>query len=355
MRDHGGDIYTHLERYGTTEESIIDFSASINPLGPPQSVLVEIEHHLDHVIHYPDSDARRLRSKISEAHDLGPASIVCGNGCTELIRLIPMALGFKKVLIPSPTYSDYERACRLANPGLTIIHHPLRKENLFDIDAEGLTHAMVNESVDAVFLCNPNNPTGRLIRKESLTKIAEAAKQHRVYLVVDESFIDFCPSTESLINNVETNLYLMVLRSMTKFYALPGIRIGYGVFPAETAEALRAHQAPWSVNTLAQVAAIAALGATGYREETLKIIGEQKKVLEQGFADLGIDFTPSVANYYLLAIPAAQQITAYLEHRGLLVRNCANFRGLNHAYLRVAVKSPNHNMLLLHYLEEYLG
>ncbi|OPY72484.1 MAG: Threonine-phosphate decarboxylase [Syntrophorhabdus sp. PtaU1.Bin050] len=355
MRDHGGDIYAYLERHGTTEENVIDFSASINPLGPPRSVLAEIEHHLNHVIHYPDSDARRLRSKISETHNLDPALIVCGNGCTELIRLVPVALGFKKVLIPSPTYSDYERACRLANPGSTIIHHPLRKEKLFDIDTEGLTHTMVNEEVDAVFLCNPNNPTGRLMRRESLMEIAEAAKQHRAYLVVDESFIDFCPSAGSLINNVETNPYLMILRSMTKFYALPGLRIGYGVFPAEVAGALRTHQAPWSVNTLAQVAAFAALGATGYREETLKIISEQKRVLEQGLSDLGIDFTPSVANYYLLAIPAAQQIASYLEHRGLLVRNCVNFKGLDRAYLRIAVKSLNHNMLLLHYLEEYLG
>lgn len=357
VRDHGGDIYTYLERHGATKKGVIDFSASINPLGPPEGVVSEIKNHLAHLIHYPDPDTRKLRSRISGVHNLDPASIVCGNGCTELIRLIPMAMGFRKVLIPSPTYSDYERACRLANPGSAIIHHPLGKEDLFDIDSKRIIHAMVSKEVDVVFLCNPNNPTGRLVEKKRLMEIAEAAKQYRVYLVVDESFIDFCPSSWSMINSVATNPYLMILRSMTKFYALPGIRIGYGVFPAEVAGALRTYQPPWSVNTLAQVAAIAALDAaeSGYTEETLKIVGEQKEVLERGFGDLGIDFTPSAANYYLLAIPAAQQIAAYLEHRGLLVRNCENFMGLDHSYLRVAVKSLDHNMLLLHHLEEYLG
>ncbi|OPY75905.1 MAG: Threonine-phosphate decarboxylase [Syntrophorhabdus sp. PtaU1.Bin153] len=355
MRDHGGDVYTYMERHGTAAKGVIDFSASINPLGPPENVLREIKSHLDHIVHYPDPEARKLRSKISDAYNLDPASVVCGNGCTELIWLIPMAMGFTKILIPSPTYSDYERACRLAAPGRTIIHYPLRKEVLFDVDAESLIHTMAGEAVDAVFLCNPNNPTGRLAAKEHLMQIAEAARQFGIYFVVDESFLDFCPSSQSVVKNVEANPYLMVLRSMTKFYALPGLRVGYGVFPVKIAELLRTYQAPWTVNTLAQVAGIAALDATGYREETLRVVGEQKQVLENGFRGLGVDFTPSVANYYLLAIPAAQQIATFLEHRGLLVRNCANFRRLDHSYLRIAVKSSNHNMLLLHYLEEYLG
>ncbi len=353
MRNHGGNIYTYLEKHDIAVKSVIDFSASINPLGPPKSVLREIKNHLGHVIHYPDPDARKLRSKISDAYNLDPASIVCGNGCTELIGLIPMAMGFTKVLIPSPTYSDYERACRPSVTGSTIIHYPLRKEVLFDVDAEDLIHTMAGEAIDAVFLCNPNNPTGRLVAKERLTQIAEAAKQLRIYLVVDESFIDFCPSSRSMINNVEANPYLMVLRSMTKFYALPGLRIGYGVFPVKIAELLRTHQGPWTVNTLAQAAGVAALDTKEYRGETLKVVSKQKEVLENGFEKLGVGFVPSVANYYLLTTPAAQQIATFLEHRGLLVRNCTNFRGLDHSYLRIAVKSSNHNRLLLHYLEEY--
>jgi threonine-phosphate decarboxylase len=168
---------------------------------------------------------------------------------------------------------------------------------------------------------------------------------------VDESFIDFCPG-ESVAGNVQKNPYLIVLRSMTKFYALAGLRLGYGIFPLNIAGMLKELKEPWSVNTLAQIAGMAALGEDIYNERTIKIINKQKKALEKGLQRLGIDYIPSHANYYLLHTPKAGKIAEGLAQRGIVVRGCSNFKGLDHRYLRIAVKSQKENELLLKHMEE---
>ncbi|OPY72935.1 MAG: Threonine-phosphate decarboxylase [Syntrophorhabdus sp. PtaU1.Bin058] len=353
MRAHGGDIYTFMEKYDKTFIGVIDFSASINPLGPPDNVVSEIKRHLRHIIHYPDPDMRRLRAKISQTLNVDPGSIVCGNGCTELIYLLPKAMKFKKVIMPAPTYGDYERACRVLMQA-SVTHHMLKRDESFDIRTAGLIKAIRSGEADALFLCNPNNPTGRFVEKEDLLEIAEAAKKHRMYLIVDESFIDFV-GTGSVVDAVERNPYLIVLKSMTKFYALPGLRLGYGVFPMGVARAIRRHQASWSVNTLAQAAGIAALDNEDYRKMTMEVIGKQKKVLEKGFSALNAYYVPSSANYYLLRLPNAGDVKGYLENKGILVRDCSNFKGLDHTYIRVAVKSSGQNKNLLKHMGECIG
>jgi len=353
MRAHGGDIYTFMERYDKTLTGVIDFSASINPLGPPDNVISEIKRHLNHIIHYPDPDMRRLRAKIGQTHNIDPESVACGNGCTELIYLLPRAMKFKKIIVPAPTYGDYERACRVMMQA-SVIHHVLKRDENFDIRVAGLIKTIRSGEGDALFLCNPNNPTGRFIEKEDLLEIAETAKKQRMYCIVDESFIDFV-AIGSVVDAVKKNPYLIVLKSMTKFYALPGLRLGYGVFPMRVAKTIRRHQASWSVNTLAQAAGIAALDNDGYREMTLKVTGKQKRILEEGFSCLNTYYVPSSANYYLLRLPNARDVKGYLENKGILVRDCSNFKGLDHTYIRVAVKSSGQNRILLKHMGECIG
>lgn len=367
MTGHGGNIYRFAEESGLPEMKVIDFSASINPLGVPKTAKAEIRKTTCRLPHYPDPDVKKLRAEIARHLDIGQRSIICGNGSTELIYLTVRALRPGRVIIPAPTFSEYEKACMVSNK-LRVTRQELCKDNAFDIDTDGFIEAIEQQSsgtaerqgenatellrygsdapFNLAFLCNPNNPTGRLIRKNDMLKIAGAAKEYKCYLVVDEAFIDFIPD-ESVVNAVEMNPYLIVLRSMTKFYALSGLRIGYGVFPSSIIERIKKHKEPWTVNSLAQSAGVAAFNDKAYKKETFKIIRLEKLFMENEFKKLNIDYIPSSANFYMLRLHNAEVAISSLKHRGILVRDCSNFTGLDGSYIRVAVKSRRHNLLLI--------
>lgn len=352
---HGGNIYRFMEEMNFSINSVIDFSASINPLGVPESVKREIRKSIRYICHYPDPDAKRLTQEISKHLDIDPRYILFGNGSTELIYLIVRVLRPKRVLIPEPTFSEYERACSLNNE-LQVMSYELKKEEDFDLDPDDfisllITRHYLSQPFDMVFLCNPNNPTGRLLRKEEVLRIADATRDIKCYLVVDEAFIDFVPE-DSVIREVINNPYLIVLRSMTKFYALSGLRIGYGVFPEDVKDLIKRHKEPWTVNTLAQIAGIAALKDEDYKRETFKVIEEGKKLLEDGFKSLRIDYLPSSANFYLIKDDNAQRIISSLRNKGIMIRDCSNFRGLDSTYMRIAVRSESENKRLLKELGE---
>jgi threonine-phosphate decarboxylase len=348
---HGGNIYRAAEELGFDEERIIDFSASINPLGVPASVRTAIMEHVTSLVNYPDPDARRLRLRIADREGLDPEMIICGNGSTELIYLVVRALRPKRTLIPAPTFGEYERACTRLESA-TAAHYHLKRENGFNIDAEGFVSAMAG--CDMAFLCNPNNPTGGIVGREEVLVMAKGARKARCTLVVDEAFIDFC-ARASVIREVGDNPYLIVLRSLTKFYALSGLRIGYMVLSRHHLERVKEAKEPWTVNTLAQAAAFAALGDRAYEEETLRVIAEEKARLEEGFDRLAIIWFPSAANYYLVCLARARQVRDCLRRNGILTRDCSNFIGLDGTFLRVAVKSRDHNLRLLEEMASCMG
>jgi threonine-phosphate decarboxylase len=353
---HGGNIYLLAEKLGIRESEVIDFSASINPLGVPESVISVLGEQMKYLFNYPDPDTKRLRLKIAEHIGAHPDSILCGNGSTELIYLIIRALSPKKVLIPAPTFSEYERAARCQ--GLRAEYFHLKEENTFDINVGEFISALSGATngprsaigdarpFDMAFLCNPNNPTGRLIGRSDMLKIADAARNLGCRLVVDEAFIDFCPGA-SIADQVSANPYLVVLRSLTKMYALSGLRVGYAILPPSLLDAAREAKEPWTVNSLAQIAGVAALGDAAYRTKTFSVLEKEKKALEEGFSRMGISYVPSFANYYLLRMEKAQEATALLRDKRILVRECSNFIGLDSSYIRVAVKSENDNRRLL--------
>lgn len=355
---HGGNIYKAALESGISEEKIVDFSASINPLGVSAKVKEVILQELDPLVNYPDPDTKELRHKISRHLGLDPGNILCGNGSTELIYLIPRALKPKSVLITAPAFSEYERACSL-NYESRIMMYELKEKNNFRINADEFISAMTGEMnstlhCDMAFLCNPNNPTGSLLKREAVLKIAEAARESKCFLVVDEAFIDFTPE-ESVIADVRDNPYLIVLRSMTKFYALTGLRIGYGVFHKDLIERIKEFKEPWTVNNLAQKAASAALEDSVYAEKTFSLINKEKAFLEKRFRETEIKYFPSAANYYLLKIENAGDVVSSLRKKGMLVRDCSNYKGLGSSYIRVAVKSHKHNEALLEELLKLCG
>jgi threonine-phosphate decarboxylase len=173
------------------QNDIIDFSASVNPLGTPKNVVLEIKKGLKNLIRYPDMNATKLREKLGNTLNVDPQSIICGNGSTELIHLIPRTMVFKKVLIVQPAFSDYERACRIACPSCEVSYYMLDRTNNFDVEPEKVIDISAKNQVEAVFLCNPNNPTGRLLPYDALMEIAREQRSRQIYLIVDESFIDF--------------------------------------------------------------------------------------------------------------------------------------------------------------------
>ncbi len=373
--EHGGNIYRIAEGLGVAEDQLIDFSASINPLGVSRKVKDVIKSELSRLVNYPDPDTTKLKEKLAQHNSIEPEMIICGNGSTELIYLILRALQPKQVLIPAPTFSEYERACRTSDK-LQVTSYNLKKENNFKINPDKFINA-IRENCSLVtrrlpltscdsslapypsslvpgrhmaFLCNPNNPTGHLLRRGEALKIAEAAKDMKCFLVVDEAFIDFTPE-ESVIHDVKDNPYLIVLRSMTKFYALTGLRIGYGVFHKSLTERILHFKEPWTVNNLAQKAAVAALEDGGYSQKTFKLMKDEKDFLEKGFKKLGIRFYPSDVNYYLLNVEIRHAVLL-LRQKGILVRDCSNFKGLDGSYIRVAVKSRKHNKILLKELKD---
>lgn len=343
---HGGDIHGWARAAGVSRKDIIDFSASINPLGTPREVLRAITTHLHDIEHYPDLDSLELRDRLSATFDLDPSGILCGNGCTELIYLLPRALSLTKVLIAQPTFNEYERACAMAPQSSAILPYPLHARDDFDIDPVAVVHEAARASADAVFLCNPNNPTGRTVEKDTMREAAALAADRKIHLIIDESFIEFT-TAGSIIGLTSDNPYLIVLRSMTKFYALPGLRLGWGVFPPRVTRALNAIRQPWSVNALAEAAGVAALSLTTHRERTHAFLSTEKKRLERGFKTLGIDYIPSRTNYYLLKSRQCPHILKGLKDQNILVRDCSNFNGLDESYIRVAVRKRKENDILL--------
>ncbi len=352
MREHGGNIYEKCRENRCAPCAIIDFSASINPKGMPRAAVAAIKEHIALVPHYPEPYAESLVSAIARHYRINPGSVICGNGSTELIYLLPKVLKPKRVLVTSPAFSEYERACSM-NSGASVVRYALRREDNFAVDPEAFINAMAGRysgkrgpKCELVFLCNPHNPTGRLVKKRAILKIADAARKLRCYFVVDEAFIDFC-ADESVISSVAKNPYLVVLRSMTKFYALAGLRLGFGVFPAKLAERLKQCKEPWSVNNLALAAGKVLLSDLAYREASLALIAREKRFLERCFKGLGIAYWPSDANYYLLHLRNAGSVIGELDRKGILVRDCSNFEGLGRGYVRIAVRSRQENARLM--------
>ena len=322
---------------------IIDFSASINPLGVPDSVAKVIRENIPLLVHYPEPFAESLASYLGKRLDIDSQTILCGNGSTELIYLVARTMTPRRVLIPAPTFSEYERACRMLGE-TACVRNILLRENSFDIDADAFISSMAG--CDMAFLCDPNNPTGRLMNRDAVLAISKAAQQMFCYLVMDEAFIDFMPQ-HSVVHEVAENSHLIVLRSLTKYYALSGLRIGYGVFPSSLAARMKDHKEPWTVNSLAQKAGIAALNDRAYQNKTMAFFEEGKKHLETGLESLKIDHVPSSANYYLMRLDNAQKIIVSLRKKGILVRDCSNFAGLDGTYIRIAVRSLEENAELL--------
>lgn len=322
------------------QRKVIDFSASVNPLGISKQVKAQLRKALKFLPAYPDPDCSVLRHHLSKRIGVPDKNIMCGNGSTELIYLIARAIKPAKVLIAVPAFSEHERALSAYGE---IKLFPIEEKDNFDLDVEGFKREMAE--ADIAVLCNPNTPSGRVINREAVLSIVRHAELCKCYIVIDEAFVDFVPQ-ESICTEVCNNARLIVLRSLTKFYAISGLRLGAVFFHDDMAAALAAHKEPWSVNTLAQKAGVAALLDRAYEAETFKYLKKEKAYVEKMLRKFDIFFYPSKINFYLIRNTRAPLLYEELRKRGIVLRDCANFHGLNDNYLRIAVKSHRENTLL---------
>ncbi|BCJ86629.1 threonine-phosphate decarboxylase CobD [Effusibacillus dendaii] len=352
---HGGNIGRYQKEWGWRREDLIDFSANLNPLGPPESVLQAIKQSLSRIQDYPDPYGWEVLYALSDKWRLPTNRFLLGNGAAELIFLVMRLLRPKRIVTVSPAFREYEQAAKLE--GAEIIRVPLLAESDFSVQSETLREAL--SDADLLVLANPNNPTGRCVEQTVLRQLLEHAARNSIWLMVDEAFLDFLPDdhARSVIADVDLYEKLIVIRSMTKFYAIPGIRIGYLAANEAIIAKLRELQIPWSVNTPAQAAAVAALADQTFADSTFQWLLTERPFLTEGMKRLGFHVVPSETNFLLLSKPGLQitELWPQLAAKGIFVRDCRSFAGLNETYFRIAIRSRQENNRLLQALSDVLG
>lgn len=339
---HGGDIYS--------EPIVLDFSANTNPFGTPEGILNAIRESLPEIHRYPDPYCRRLVRAISEKEKVPEEYILCGNGAAELIFSFCEAVRAEKALELAPTFSEYARG--MERLGGRMIRHGLKEENGFLPEAS-LLERIRTEHPDVVFLCNPNNPTGRLIPQELLGKILELTGQMGIRLFLDECFLDLTDDGVSLIPMLADYPNLCILKAFTKSYGMAGVRLGYCLSSDE--ELLRAMSQivqPWNVSALAQTAGVAALGEDAFLDQTRHLVRTERPWLQRELEGLGFWVCPSQVNFLLFHGP--RNLAQALKKRQIAIRNCDNYHGLCPGWYRIAVRLPQENRALMQAMREIM-
>lgn len=348
---HGGNIARASLKYGIPKEEIVDFSANINPLGPSKEVFSAVKNSLGLIDSYPDPDCMELRAALGSYLGIHEDNILMGNGAAELIYLFVRVTGYKKALIPVPTFSEY--GLSVLSQGGEVFKIYMDEKDGFRLPIDKIIKYL--SSGKLLFLCNPNNPTGRVVSKRTIQLILEEALSLGVMVLVDEAFMDFMPQREffSVISLAGKYPNLAVLYSMTKFFGIPGLRLGAIVANRELVGRMNASKDPWNVNILAQVAGIASLRDKVYMEKTRRLIKKEKKFLFKELTGIpGLRPLPGAANFILVNVAqtglTSEELTDLIGKRGILVRDCYGFSGLEGRYIRLAVRTrPENEKLLL--------
>lgn len=340
--EHGGDIYGD-------DGILLDFSVNTNPLGMPESVKRAIISHIPEYAGYPDPSCRALRAALTARNGLESSKVLCGNGAAELIFALCAGVRPRRAVTLAPTFSEYERATALF--GGRVCEHRLSESGGFAL-TESILEKLTPET-DILFLCNPNNPTGQLADPALLGKITEVCRNNDTLFVLDECFMDFTRG-KSMLPQLEEYPNLLIIQAFTKIYAMAGLRLGM-LYCADGRLLSRiADFSPtWNVSGVAQAAGIAALKETDWIEGTRRIVENERTFMAAALKGLGLTVYQSDANFLLLQ--SEKPLYAPLRARGILVRSCVNFTGLDERYIRVGIKTRDKNMALLRAVSEVLN
>ena len=347
---HGGDIYTAVEN---GRPRPLDFSANIGPLGLPPAVEAAAKQAVEDCTAYPDPLCRRLIAALAQAEQVPEGLVACGNGAADLLFRFAYALRPKKALLLAPGFAEYEQALTAA--GCAVVYHTLRPEFGFR-PADALLDA-VTPDIDVMMLCNPHNPTGVLLEPDFCRAVADRCRETGTWLLMDECFIELTdePERYTMKPLLETHRQLYILKAFTKLYAMPGLRLGYGLCAdAALMERMTACGQPWSVSIPAQAAGLQALKETAYVERTRELVKAERAFLLAGLRALPLDVYEGAANFLFFRAPGVTDLHRRTEEQGILIRSCGNYRGLTADHYRVAVRTREENERLLSVLRALL-
>lgn len=352
---HGGNIEELARKYNLKKENIIDFSANINPLGLSENVKKAIIKSIDEINIYPDITYYNLKKSISNYEKTTSDYLTLGNGAAEVIFNLVRAVNPKKALLLAPTFGEYEEALLSVNS--KIEYYMLSEGNNWDIGIDILDQ--INEDINIIFICNPNNPTGRLTDRNLILKILKKAKSYKCIVVIDESFLDFVKENEeyTLLKYIEVYNNLFIIKSLTKFFAMPGLRIGYGITSnIDLVKKISNISVPWNINVLAEKSTIKALEEKEYIKNTIAYIENEKSKFYNElckFKDLKV-FKPSV-NYIMFKVDKNIDLKEEMMKENIIIRSCSNYNGLNNKYYRIAVRKREENEKFVAILKKILN
>lgn len=355
---HGGQLRQIAARYGILPEALLDFSVNINPAGPPPSVLLAIRNALENpntLTAYPDLELGELKEIIAAYTNVRPENILVANGFVPLLEATLRSLNIDRCLLPVPCFSEYRST--LENARTTVVPYQLCSSKNFLYDPDAILQALQNSACGAILLANPQNPSGVLCEPRQMQRLIEKAGGRGITLLLDEAFIDYDPGHSLTRCSVEWS-HVVVFRSVTKFFAIPGLRVSYAVCNSSKAKTIHRFIAPWPITTLASHAVCAALKDRVYEEESRLRNEQRRSWMAQQFNDLEIETYASGTNFLLLRFPAKIDINLLwermiIEHQ-MVLRSCINFEGLETRHLRVAIRSERENERLIAGLEQVL-
>ncbi|WZL80459.1 histidinol-phosphate transaminase [Vallitaleaceae bacterium 9-2] len=355
---HGSDVEKVAKFYHLDEKSIINFSGNVNPLGLSEQLQEKLIANIDLVTNYPDPDYHTLKASISQYASTQSEYVLLGNGTTELIAHYIDYVHPKKALIIGPTYSEYEKKISSCDAG--VVYYPLSESNDFKIDIETII-TMCTTDIDLVVLCNPNNPTASLITSKELTPLFDHLKALGLHILIDETYMDFIANADhiSAINLVERYSNCIVLRSFSKFFSAPGLRLGYGITSDfkchESMEKQRHH---WAINSLAAFAGSELMKDSAFIEHTHQFIESERIRVGTLLSTISaLKVFPNYGNFFFVKIIHPQYTTQklfdHLIKRHLMIRNTASFPFLHGEYFRFSLSTRANNDLLIDALQDF--
>ncbi len=349
---HGSDLEKIEAIYGIKKEEIVSFSANVNPLGVSPLLRTALAEKIDAITSYPDREYTSLRTCIASYCGTEADNVVVGNGSTELISLFTQIEHPKKAMILGPTYSEYEREISLG--GGTTLYYPLKEKDDFQLDVDDfLSH--LNESLDLLVLCNPNNPTSTSISQKKMRKILDACKEHDIYVMVDETYVEFAGRPDEISSVSLTNYYnnIVILRGTSKFFAAPGLRLGYAITGnRDLIKAINTRKNPWTINSLAVVAGETMFADTDYIQKTRALIDtERTRIYDVLSKNPDFKVYQPDGNFILAKILrddlTSQELFDRAIREKMMIRDCSTFPFLDNKYIRFCLMNPKDNDRLL--------
>jgi threonine-phosphate decarboxylase len=345
---HGGQLHQIAERFGIPLSELLDFSANINPEGPPAAVLTCLKASLDNpsiIANYPDLNELELRRAFEGYVGVRLENIAVANGFVPLLDATLRILPIRSCLVPVPAFVEYRRT--LERSVVAMIPHILEADSGFSCLADDLfSKDRFGKSCDAILLANPQNPSGTLFSRDTVLRVAVEASKRNIFVLLDEAFIDYCPET-SLTREIDRFPNLIVFRSVTKFFGMAGLRVAYAVANVELCYRLQESIPPWSISTLASLVAGHAVRNETYVRRTIALNRVRRQQMHAAIAKLGIHVYPSAANFFLLRLPSSIDCQQFWERlirdHKIVLRNCSNYEGLGDGHLRVAVCAEAEN------------